>query len=117
MTRHEQRKRLLQERLWTARVGWRGAAVPAILLALARVPGSWVRVALDGFRHAFSWPTCHSQATACNAVNDVFDSSRTVYRIRLKLTNMIVYIKYIHLHMIKMGGQCLAAALFAPDTT
>ena len=26
---------------------------------------------------------------------------------------MIVYIKYIHLHMINMGGQCLAAALFA----
>ena len=46
--------------------------MPATLLALARVPGSWVRVALDGLRHAFSWPTCHSQATACNAVNDVF---------------------------------------------
>ena len=56
MTRHEQIKRLLQERLWTARVGWRDAAVPDTLLALARVPGSGVRVALDGLRHAFSGP-------------------------------------------------------------
>ena len=70
--RRGEQRGYLQKRLWRARVGWRGAAVPATLLALAQVSGSWVRVALDGFRHAFSWPTCHSQATACNAVNDVF---------------------------------------------
>ena len=56
MTRHEQIERLLQERLWTARVGWRGAAMPATLLSLAQVPGWWVRVALDGLHHAFSCP-------------------------------------------------------------
>ena len=75
MTRHEQIKRLLQERLWTARVGWRDAAVPDTLLALARVPGSGVRVALDGLRHAFSCPSVMCdvrQAIACDAVNDVF---------------------------------------------
>ena len=72
MTRHEQIKRLLQERLWTARVGWRDAAVPDTLLALARVPGSGVRVALDGLRHAFSSVMCNVRQIACDAVNDVF---------------------------------------------
>ena len=75
MTRHEQIERLLPERLWTARVGWRGAAMPATLLSLAQVPGWWVRVALDGLRHAFSCPSVMCdvrQAIACDAVNDVF---------------------------------------------
>ncbi len=56
VTRHEQIERLLQERLWTARVGWRGAAMPVTLLSLAQVPAWWVRVALDGLHHAFSCP-------------------------------------------------------------
>ena len=47
--RRGEQRGYLQKRLWTARVGWRGAAVPATLLALARVPVSWGRVALDDY--------------------------------------------------------------------